>query len=173
MLAYLFFHRAAPGVDRSAYEHDLREFHAVLGKARPAGFTGSTTFKVGDGYCDWYMVESSAALDTLNEVAVTGPRSAPHGAVAQRAADAAGKLLSLVLGPHSASGAYEIRFAKPRGMSYPALYELLKPVTTREGVSLWRRMMTLGPPPEFVLLSPSEIELPTETAPEVLVRTEV
>jgi len=173
LLAYLFFHRPAAGVDRRVYEDGLREFHAALAGAHPALYTGSASYRIGDGYCDWYTVESSAALDTLNEVAVSGPRSASHRAVAQRAVDAAGKLMSLVAGRPSSAGKYEIRFSKPKGMDYPELYARLKPVVEREGVSLWRRMMTLGPPPEFVLLSPERLELPSEMSPEVISREQV
>jgi len=173
LLAYLFFHRPAPGVDRRLYEEGLREFHAALAGAHPAMYTGSATYWIGEGYCDWYMVESSAALDTLNEIAVSGPRSAPHRAVAQRAIDTAGKLMSLVAGRPSLAGEFEIRFSKPRGMDYPELYARLRPVTERKGVSLWRRMMTLGPPPEFVLLSPERLELPSEMSPETISREQV
>jgi hypothetical protein len=34
-------------------------------------------------------------------------------------------------------------------------------------------MMVLGPPPEFCLLSPAEVELPRELRPEVLRREAV
>jgi hypothetical protein len=37
-------------------------------------------------------------------------------------------------------------------------------------VSLWRRMMVLGPPPEFTLIAPSKVELPAEMKAEVLRR---
>lgn len=170
MLAYVFFHRPAPGVDRGVYEDGLRTFHAALAGARAKSFTGSASYRTGEEYCDWYTVESSAALDELNEVAVSGSRSAAHGEVAQRAVDTAGKLMSLVAGIPSPAGAFEIRFSKPRGMSYAELYTRLEPATAREGVSLWRRMMTLGPPPEFVLLSPGPLELPQEMSPETLSR---
>lgn len=170
MLAYVFFHRPAPGVDRTLYEEGLRTFHAALAGARAGLLTGSASYRTGKEYCDWYTVESSAALDALNEIAVSGARSAPHGEVAQRAVDTAGKLMSLVAGVPSSAGAFEIRFSKPRGMGYAELYARLEPATAREGVSLWRRMMTLGPPPEFVLLSPERLELPTEMSPETLSR---
>jgi hypothetical protein len=34
-------------------------------------------------------------------------------------------------------------------------------------------MMVLGPPPEFCLLAPSEIQLPAEMSPEILRRDPV
>ncbi len=170
MLAYVFFHRAASGVDTPVYEAALRRFHAALAAAPPAGFISSTTYRIGNGYADWYLVENSAALDPLNEAAVKGARSAPHDAVAHMATDGAGKLLMLRSGSARTEAGFEIRFSKPAGMAYPALYERLMPWTDREGVCLWRRMMVLGPAPEFCLVAPSELDLPAELNPETLRR---
>lgn len=166
----MFFHRAAPGVETEAYEAALRRFHASIAGAPPPGFIESTTYRIGDGYADWYLVESSAALDLLNEAAVKGARSSSHDAVAHMSADAAGKLLALVFGRARSEPGFEVRFSKPQGMSYPDLYKRLKPWTDRPEVSLWRRMMVLGPPPEFCLVAPSEHQLPAEMSPEILQR---
>lgn len=173
MLAYLFFHRPEAGADLAAYLAGLRRFHAALAAARPAGFSGSSTYRVGDRYCDWYLVDTSAALDVLNDAAVGGARQPLHAAVARVAADGAGKLLKLTAGIYDAAAGFEIRFAKPRGMSYPDLYDLLRPWTAQPRVSLWRRMMVLGPPPEFCMLAPNRPELPSELSPEVLRREPV
>ena len=173
MLAYVFFHRAAPGVETRDYEAALRRFHAALAGDLPQGFIGSSTYRVGGAYADWYLVEGSAALDVLNEAAVSGARSASHDSVAHMATDGAGKLLALVSGSAATGAAFEIRFSKPAGMGYPELYDRLKPWTDRAEVTLWRRMMVLGPPPEFCLLAPSEIQLPAQMKPEMLRREPV
>lgn len=173
MLAYLFFHRPAPGVDVADYEQGLRRFHEELAEARSPGFVSSRTYRVGDTYCDWYLIEGTAAMEPLNEAAVTGARAAAHDAVAHHAVDAAGKLLMLAAGRFDPDAGFEIRFSKPAGMPYPDLYARLEPWTKQPGVSLWRRMMVLGPPPEFCLLAPSELMLPAETAPAVLRREPV
>lgn len=170
MLAYVFFHRAAPGVELQAYESALRRFHSSLKAEPPAGFIGSSTYRVGGGYADWYLVDGSASLDLLNEAAVSGSRSASHDAVAHMSSDGAGKLLTLVSGAAPAEAGFEIRFSKPVGMGYRELYERLKPWTGHADLTLWRRMMVLGPPPEFCLLASSEIQLPAEIKPEVLRR---
>lgn len=167
MIAYLFFHHLAPDGDAAEYEDGLRRFHSALGDARVPGFMGSRTYRVGNGYCDWYLVETSAALDGLNDAAVSGERSASHSAVARHAVDFAGKLLKHVAGADGSGARVEIRFSKPRGMSYPDLYRLLQPWTDRREVGLWRRMMVLGPPPEFSLLAASEIVLPAELEPQL------
>jgi hypothetical protein len=170
LLAYVFFHRAASGVQTSTYEAALRGFHAALEGGAPPGFVSSATYRIGNGYADWYLVESSAALDRLNEAAVSGARSAPHDAAAHMATDGAGKLLMLQSGSARTDPGFEIRFSKPAGMAYPVFYERIKPWTDRAGVSLWRRMMVLGPAPEFCLVAPSEQDLPAEMRPETLRR---
>jgi hypothetical protein len=171
VLAYIFSHRPGPGVDKTHYEEALRRFHAALASAPSSGFVRSATYRIGDGYSDWYLVDSSAALDWLNAAAISGARTPAHDAAARMAVDGVGKLLSLVSG-ELPSGApdFEIRFAKPAGVSYPDLYARLQSWTSLPAVSLWRRMMVLGPPPEFCLLAPSALELPAEMRPEVLRR---
>jgi len=153
----------------AAYEEGLRRFHESLAQARPAGFISSATYRTGGGYSDWYLVENSAALDPLNEAAVAGRIRPVHDAVAHVATDFAGKLYMLVAGQPEGQ-AFETRFSKPAGTSYRDLYGRLEPWTMLDGVSLWRRMMVLGPPPEFCLLSPTELDLPAEMKPEVLSR---
>ena len=49
---------------------------------------------------------------------------------------------------------------KPAGVSYKDFYTALQPVTSRPGVALWGRQMTLGPTTEFCIHSPTFIELP-------------
>jgi hypothetical protein len=167
LLAYVFFHHPAQGTDVAAYDEGLRRFHASLAEAGSPGFISSETYHSRDGYSDWYLVESSAALDALNDAAVTGRTLPLHDAVAHEAVDFAGKLYKLVGGSPGGQN-FETRFSKPAGMSYRDLYALLKPWSDRNGVSLWRRMMVLGPPPEFCFLSPAELDLPPEMSPEVL-----
>jgi hypothetical protein len=170
VLAYVFSHRPAEGVDGAAYEAALRRFHAALASAPLSGFVRSSTFKVGDRYSDWYLVDGSAALDVLNAAAVSGTRTPAHDSAARMAADGVGKLYSLVSGEPPAGSGFEIRFSKPAGVGYADHYERLRPYSGGRGVSLWRRMMVLGPPPEFCLLAPVEIVLPDDYRPEVLRR---
>lgn len=170
MLAYVFSHRPAQGVGIEAYEDLLRQFHRELARAALSGFASSSTFRIGGGYSDWYLLESSAAMDVLNEAAVSGDRAIPHDAAAGMAADGVGKLFNLAAGEHSTAAGFEVRFSKPAGMRYADLYALLQPFTAVSGVSLWRRMMVLGPPPEFCLVAPSEVTMPDEMRPETFRR---
>ena len=170
MLAYVFSHRPAGGVDIVEYEAALQRFHASLAAGAPRGFLTSSTFRVGDTYSDWYLVKDSAALDPLNEAAVSGARTAAHNAAARMAIDGSGKLYTLAGGEPPPGPGFEIRFSKPAGTSYADLYERMQPFSSRPGASLWRRMMVLGPPPEFCLIAPSEVGLPGEYRPELLRR---
>lgn len=172
-MAYVFSHRPADGVDVVAYENSLRRFHAELAKAALSGLIDSATFSVGAGYSDWYLLENTAAMDGLNAAAVSGARAAAHDSAARMAADGAGKLLSLATGTASMNEGFKVRFGKPAGMPYKDLYARLETWTNAPEVSLWRRMMVLGPPPEFCLITPSRIDLPAEMHPEVLRRTRI
>lgn len=173
MLAYIFSHRPAGGVDVTAYKDSLRRFHAELASASLSGFIESATFATGAGYSDWYLLESTAAMEVLNAAAVSGARASAHDSAARMAVDGAGKLLSLASGNPSMDEGFEVRFGKPVGMPYKDLYARLETWTQAPGVSLWRRMMVLGPPPEFCIITPSKVELPPEMHPEVLRRTRI
>src|SRR5207249_10640036 len=108
----------------------------------------------------------SAALDYLNEAAVSGARAASHDAAARMAAWGSGKLLSLAQGEADLDALHEIAFAKPAGTAYGDLYTMTAQFTARAGVALWRRMMVLGPPPEFCLVARSPVHLPAQVTPE-------
>jgi len=173
LIAYLFFHELAPGADAGDYEEGLRRFHAALAGAGVPGFVGSRTYRVGPQYCDWYIVTTSAALDPLNDAAVSGRRSASHTDVARHAVKFSGKLMKLAAGEYDPEAGIEVRFSKPHGMTYPDLYRALEPWTNRPAASLWRRMMVLGPPPEFCLLAKSDVSLPEEMDPQAFRREPV
>jgi hypothetical protein len=173
LLAYVFSHRLADAAHASAYEDSLRQFHEQLATAAIDGFIASATFAVGTGYSDWYLLESSAAMDALNVAAISGPRAPAHDSAARMASDGVGKLLSLAVGSPSLAAGFEVRFGKPTGTPYVDFYARMKAWVEEPGVSLWRRMMVLGPAPEFCLLTPEKVELPAEMHPEVLRRTPI
>jgi hypothetical protein len=173
VLAYVFSHRPAPGVEAARYEAVLGEFHSRLAATPPRGFISSLTYRIGDAYSDWYLLVDSAAMDALNEAAVSGSRTTPHNIAARMAVDGVGKLLSLATGEQDAAAGCEIRFAKPPGMAYADLYASLEFATATRGAGLWRRMMVLGPPPEFCLTTSTPVELPPAMRPEVLNRSRI
>ena len=87
MLAYVFWHWPQPGVDAETYVDHLVSFHRTLNENKPVAFNGSRVLRMhgvswlnttGDAYEDWYLVNDSSALDSINEGAVSGPCEAPH-----------------------------------------------------------------------------------------------
>ena len=159
MLAYVFWHWRRPEVDAAAYETAQRRFHAALAAAPSPGFAyshsallhGAPWAAGGDSaYEDWYVIQESAALDSLNHAAVSASRQAPHDAAAALAAGGAAGLYTLRRGTAITAPKRATWFGKPPGMTYAALDQLLDEVTAA-GACVWMRYMVLGPTPEFVL----------------------
>ena len=70
----------------------------------PAGFQQSVVFRIrgaswlntsDEAYEEWYLLDDSAAMDPLNEAAVSGACEEPHNRVAREAADGIGGLYRL------------------------------------------------------------------------------
>ena len=155
MLAYVFWHWPQPHIDRSQYVEHLIDFQRTLAANKPAGFRESMVYRLrganwlktdGEAYEDWYLLDDSAAMDRLNEGAVTGACEEPHHRVAREAEDGIAGLYQLHTGQVE-----QARFAtwlsKPDGVSYREFYE------TVGGVTLWQRQMVLGPTTEFCIHS--------------------
>ena len=77
MLAYISWHRPAPGVERDAYEQALERFHRSLAHRPPSGYRGSTAFRAGR--LPWLGSQPAGAAQG---------DSAPAQAAGGRAADA-------------------------------------------------------------------------------------
>ena len=162
MLAYVFWHVARAGVAARDYEAAHREFHEVLWRSRVAGLLALRVHRLESipwlaagqpGYEDWHLLEDSAALDRLNEAAITQARQLPHDRIAALAADGTAGLYGLRQGAlNEPTVAYWL--SKPSGTSYPDFNVSMKPFIDRGGC-LWGRRMTLGPTPEFCLHAPA------------------
>jgi hypothetical protein len=174
MLAYVFWHWKQPTADAQQYEGWLRDFHAALAADPPQGFIRSFAYKLTAlpwdtrqqaAYEDWYLVSDSAALDGLNDAAISARRQAPHDTVAAAAAGGTAGLYRLRQGqlPTSPSR-YAAWLAKPDGMAYPDFFELLRPLTGDGAARLWGRQMTLGPTTEFCLHSDEPLQPPAGLA---------
>ena len=170
MLAYVFWHWPQAGIDQATYVDHLREFHQTLASNKPRGFQHSVVFRIrganwlntqGDAYEEWYLLDDSAAMDRLNDAAVSGACEEPHNRVAREAADGIGGLYRLRTGQENLAAArFVVWLSKPAGVSYNEFYAALQPLTSQPGVALWGRQMTLGPTTEFCLHSSTEIEMP-------------
>jgi hypothetical protein len=172
MLAYVFWHWPAEGVDIDEYERLQQQFHRGLSEAGIHEFRGSTAFRIrgqapwlggSPAYVDWYLLDTSAGLDALNEAAVAGLRKGSHDVLARAMGAGAGSLLQART-PVTVAGLAQARnatwLAKPRGMPYDPFYQRLAPISTQDGVSVWRRQMVLGPTTEFAILSAQPVQLP-------------
>ena len=181
MLAYIFWHWSWDDVEAVDYERNLREFHETLATIDLEGFRGSSTLRVegapwigpdGRGYEDWYLLDDSSALDSLNELAVSGSRKNPHDKAAGASAGGAGGLYRLRSGEYGTIGARRATWlTKQRGTGYDEFYARIEPWTSSPETSLWRRQMVLGPAPEFCVLSRDELDFPANLAPVSVERT--
>lgn len=170
MLAYVFWHWPQSSVDPGSYVDHLIAFHQTLAENRPSGFHHSVVFRIrgagwlninDEAYEEWYLLDDSAAMDRLNEAAVSGVCEEPHNRVAREAADGVAGLFRLRAGQENLSQAQcALWLSKPTGMPYKDFYVALEPLTAQAGVALWGRQMTLGPTTEFCIHSPNPIALP-------------
>lgn len=170
MLAYVFWHWPQSHIDRDSYVNHLIDFHNVLAANKPNGFHESVVFRIrgaswlntaDEAYEEWYLLDGSAAMDPLNDGAVSGVCEEPHNKVAREAADGTGGLYRLRAGHGRLSEArHALWLSKPVGVSYKDFYSALDPLTSKPGVALWGRQMTLGPTTEFCIHSTNPIELP-------------
>jgi hypothetical protein len=170
MLAYVFWHWPQVNIDQGAYENHLREFQQALAANKSEGFQQSVVFRIrgaawlntsDEAYEEWYLLDDSAAMDRLNDAAVSGACEEPHNRVAREAADGIGGLYRLREGVEDLDQAkFAIWLSKPAGVSYKTFYADLQSLTSQPGVALWGRQMTLGPTTEFCIHTQSSIQLP-------------
>lgn len=170
MLAYVFWHWPQTSVDPDAYVEHLVHFHQTLAAHKPSGFQRSVVFRIrganwlntnDEAYEEWYLLDDSAAMDRLNEAAVSGACEEPHNKVAREAADGTGGLYRLRSGEEDLAQAKSaLWLSKPEGVSYKDFYAALEPLTSQHGVALWGRQMTLGPTTEFCIHSQTSVQLP-------------
>ena len=170
MLAYVFWHWPQSSVDREAYLDHLADFHRTLASNKPPGFQRSVVFRIkgaswlntsGEAYEEWYLLDDSAAMDRINEAAVSGACEQPHNKVAREAADGTGGLYRFRFGQEDLTQSrFAVWLSKPNGVSYNDFYATLQPLTSQPGAGLWGRQMTLGPTTEFCFHSSTQIQLP-------------
>jgi hypothetical protein len=145
MLAYVFWHCPRAGVNEAAYEARLRAFHRALGFRSASFRLSGLPFAERGGYEDWYLVDGWTQLGELNRAAISGPRQAPHDAVAEAARDGWGAVYALARG--DALPPVATRWMdKPREQTYDAFLGNLR------GATVWQRQMVLGPAPEFCVV---------------------
>jgi hypothetical protein len=167
MTAYVFWHRPFTNIGQVAYETALIAFHGDLVKRTCDGFQGSATYRISDtpwldglpGYEDWIFVESSAAFDPLNRMAVAPDMWDVHAGISSKTDVGHGGVYYHILGDADPKAMTRTAWLKrPRGIRYEGpLKEITDQVTGP--VSVWRKQMVLGPGFEFALLGNSSLKL--------------
>ena len=172
MLAYIFWHWPRAGTDVQAYESRLIRFQETLATVPVDGFQGSAIYRLAGvpwlppntaGYEECYLLDSSCAMDLLNDAAVSEPCRAAHEQTVEHFGGGAAGLYRLRHGqPSLAEMNLRYWLAKPRGVRYPEFDARLLPILGSSPFALWRRNMVLGPTPEFCLQIPASVELPSD-----------
>jgi hypothetical protein len=168
VLAYLFWHRPADGIERAEYEQALARFHRSLAYRPPSGLLRSCAVRVSElpwqapaeapqpAYEDWYVVEDWAAIGVLEEAAVSRGHLTAHETIAKRSALLAGAVYRLLEGsaePKLAAQATWISTAPLPGRERPSLQSLLADGIDPRSDGLWQRCLVLGPAPEYCVLA--------------------
>lgn len=181
MQAYVFWHQPRPETNIREYEHTLRDFHEALGRVDAAeGYIASQVYRIADvpwlppgtGYEDWYLIENSAALDSLERAAVSVHARAAHDRVARMAESGAGGLYRLLrarneeLAPEPPTPDAPARetstciwISKPHGWEYGEFHDDLDRLRPA-AASVWQRQMVLGPAPEYAVIVPEGEPVP-------------
>jgi hypothetical protein len=170
VLAYVFWHLPAEGIEDEAYERAAVRFHRSLARTPPAGLRGSAFYRVARlpwfegraGYEDWYLLEDFAAVGVLNEAAVAHGHRTAHDELARRFGTGAGGMYGLLEGHADLRHTQVVWVSRPPGSERGALGKLLGDGMDPERSSLWRRQLVLGPAPEYCVLAP---ESPAGVAP--------
>lgn len=170
-LLYIFWSWPRQGVDLAVYGGRLSTFREELEDYMGGQLTAETASfsspappwlpKDVPAFSDWWPMQNASVLDNLNEGALTSNVKPAHDAIAELYGGGAGSLYDWKKGVSYDPSWVNFThwFAKPAGMSYAALYELLAPVLEQDKVLLLRRRMVLGPSPEFCIASEALFEL--------------
>jgi hypothetical protein len=168
VIAYVFWHSPAAGVAEGEYEGALALFFRQLSGSGIPGLRQCRSIRFEQlpwvagrpVYQDWYELEDTAALDSLEAGAVRAAMEAPHAAITRLAGVGMGGLFASRSEPdrHPLEPLAEPRIAwvdKPAGMAYgPFVSGLMTAV--EPGGALWQRRLSLGPAREFCLWLPGD-----------------
>jgi hypothetical protein len=163
MLAYVFWHRPHPHVERNAYEDKMKRFQQALLKNPSPGLISAWSWRIeavpwlGNeaGYEDWCLLQGSWAMDPLNAYAVAGDTKVVHDPLAAQMAAGAGGLYAHAWGePSTAATSTMAWLTRPRGIDWRRALEPVHAASPQ--ATIWRRQMVLGPAPEFAAEIPGD-----------------
>jgi hypothetical protein len=178
------------------FENSRLAFHRIMARDKLEGFLDCAMFKVDTApwsgafvfenspwsvghktvFEEWYLFHGSAALDAVNERVQAGPYKESHGKFLRQ--DLGGECAGLY---YARKGDLETALAGTKTQctlwfnkvypTYEDLFKQLAPATTRS--VLWRRLLVLGPTPEFHVDLDASTTLPEELKPYKVLRTRV
>jgi hypothetical protein len=167
MLAYVFWHRSFPNIERAAYENSIRRFQEALARNPSPGLDGAASWRteavpwLGDhpGYEDWCFLQGSWAMDPLNAFAVAGDRQPSHDVVAAQMGAGAGGLYTHIWGDVRKEATSTVFWlTRPRGIQWRPPLEAVR--ASVPSATFWRRQMVLGPGLEFAVEVPGDATIP-------------
>jgi hypothetical protein len=128
------------------------------------------------GYEDWYLVPDSAALDRLNEAAISARHRSFHDTAAALAGDGAGGLYAPVEIPggnglqlERARDSESVWMSKPPRVAYSEFMPDLAALVPSDA-RVWQRRLVLGPAPEFCVELAGQIRGELPGASQVVIR---
>ena len=185
--------------DAAEYEDHRVKFHQVLAHKKVEGYLGSGLFKIDTApwagsflfenspwlgghktvYEEWYLFNGSASLDAVNEATIAGPYKDSHAKFLRK--DLGGECAGLYYLrsgdlEHALSGITQSECSAWFGKTYATyddLVERLTPIMSSSGSVLWRRLLVLGPTPEFHLDVDASVTLPGDLRPCWVKRTRI
>src|SRR4029079_8683956 len=167
MLAYVFWHRSYPQIERATYEDAIKRFQEALSRNPSPGLDAAISWRIegapwlGDqtGYEDWGFLQGSWAMDPLHAFAVHGERQPSHDVLAAQMGAGAGGLYTHVWGEKCTAPTSTIFWmTRPRGIRWQPLLEAVRAQVP--SATFWRRQMVLGPAPEFAVEVPGDTTIP-------------
>lgn len=163
MRAFIMWHRPRTDVDADGYRQGLFRFFAALGAARPSGLISICSHWVeapapapdqGAAFEDWYLLEDSAALDTINDAAIDRGCESSHDAAAAASRDEYTGLLRLRSGELRIEDAGAMYWLdKPADQAHLDFLAALEKSLAAHDYAIWTRQMGLSPTAEFCVLT--------------------
>jgi hypothetical protein len=201
VLKFVLWTWPSASADLAGFQGSRIKFHQVMAEQKVEGFLGSGLYKCDTApwagafvfenspwatghrtvFEEWYLFHGSAALDAVNErVHAAGDAyRESHGKFLRQ--DLGGECAGLY---YMRQGEMERAIAGLRepectlwfNKAYPTYDDLLArlaPAMRSSRSALWRRLLVLGPTPEFHLDLDASVELPEELKPFRVKRTRV
>jgi hypothetical protein len=172
-LAYVFWHMPDPRADAERYAAAQVQFQRSLARRPPIGFRGSTVCRLGpappwlpapgashgataaQAYEDWYLLDDWTAIGVLREAALARGHASRHERAARHVAVGTAGIYRLCDGPSApatTAASLAIWIAPARGADHSGVGELAADGLVGDA-TLWRRELSLGPAPEYCVLT--------------------